>query len=191
MKWIITALCWGLAGLGMGLAIQRNQDNFLARWCQPVGALISGIQWVRADLALREGESWRAYERAEDALFWAKDDPQVWIFYAHSLLFHETAAGRELSPEQREAYARAGLGVLERARQAVPAPAELWIYEGAVYAGWASLETPLRPLRIGEDEAWEQAARCFEAAQRLGHPQAGALLQAAREHFSPSGASGR
>lgn len=191
MKWIATALCWGLASVGIGLAVQRNQSSFLPRWCRPVGTLIGGIQWVRADIALREGENWRAYERAEDALFWASDDPQVWIFYAHSLLFHETAAGRGLRQEQRTAYAHAGLAVLARARQAVGEPAELWMYEGAVYAGWASLEPDLRPLVISEGQAWERAASCFEAAHRLGHPQAEALLQAAREHFSPSAAPGR
>lgn len=190
MRRIVGALLM-LVGLGLLLLALARTDGFLRRWLAPVGTWISGIEWVRADLALRAGENWRAYRHAEDALQWSSGDSAVWIYYAHSLLFHEARSTRELEPREREAYARAGLEVLARARTARAQPGEILVYEGAVWAGWAELPEELRPLPCTQATAWQQAIRCFADAQAAGHPLAAGLRTAAEEHFFHDTGQGR
>ncbi len=180
-----------LAGILLLLIAIGGRGGTWRRMLGPLSTLIGAVEWMRMDQSLREGESARAYRHAEDALLWLDRDSGVWIFYAHSLLFHEARSTRTLTPMEREAYCRAGLEVLERAQAVLPDPGEAALYEGAVWAGWAELPEELRPLPASPAEAWQAAARCFARAEAAGHPQAAGLRQAAEEHFSHADGSGR
>jgi hypothetical protein len=180
-----------LAGILLLLTAIGGRGENWRRALGPLRTLIGAVEWMRMDQSLREGESVRAYQHAEDALRWLDRDSGVWIFYAHSLLFHEARSTRTLTPMEREAYCRAGLDVLERAQAVLPNPGDVLLYEGAVWAGWAELPEELRPLPASPAEAWRAAARCFARAEAAGNPQAAHLRQAAEEHFSHAEGSGR
>ncbi len=190
MRRVLGVLLVG-AGLALLFGALSRQPDLWRRWLAPVGTLVAGIEWVRADEALRAGENWRAYGHAEAALRWSDQDSAGWIYYAHNLLFHEARSTRELKAGEREAYARAGLEVLERARVRLSDPGEILIYEGAVWAGWAGLPEDLRPIPCSSAEAWQTAGRRFASARAHGHPQAAALQAAAEEQYSHAGGADR
>ncbi len=183
--------CFALA-LAITLAAWRTRApaparaSLLERLVGPFAALVASAQWVRADLALREGRFGVFCERAETALELAPSDPQAWIYYAHQLLWERTSLEREPARELRESWARAGIELLGRAERECADPAEIWIYEGGVFAAWSEIPAEMRPWPGEARELREQSIEAFARARALGNRRAAVLEQALRERLESS-----
>lgn len=176
--------CLVLAGalvLGARRDAQSVRGSLLERLVGPFAALAASAQWVRADLALREGRFGVFCERAETALELAPADPQGWIYYASKLLFERASPQREPSRELRESWARAGIELLGRAERECANPAEIWVFEGGVFASWAEIPEEERPWSESSRELRQHAIEAFARARALGHPRAAVLEQALRD----------
>ena len=167
-------------------AAQPRQASLLERLLGPFASLAASAQWVRADLALREGRFGVFCERAETALELAPSDPQAWIYYAHQLLWERTSLERESARELRESWARAGIELLGRAERECAHPAEIWVYEGGVFAAWAEIPAEERPWTGSARELRTLAIEAFGRARAQGHPKAAMLEQALRERLDQS-----
>jgi hypothetical protein len=161
-------------------AAQPRQAALLERLIGPFASLAASAQWVRADLALREGRFGVFCERAETALALAPADAQGWIYYAHTLFYDRASPLREPSRELRENWARAGIELLDRAKRECADPAEIWMDEGAVLFNWALIPDEERPWPGTERELLELSVEAFARARALGQPKAGMFEQALR-----------
>ena len=150
----------------------RGQGSFAERLLGAIAPLAAGVEWVRADSAMRAGRWSSAYARAESALALAPSDPQGWIFLAHHYLYERTSLGRETDLAQRRAWTEIGLATLKRGEERSQRPGEVWFDEGVVYAGLSFLEDDIRPWKGSKREALEHSIAAFEAARVLGHPLA-------------------
>jgi len=162
----LALVCFALAvaitfAAGPGRSVQTGRASLLERLVGPFAALVASAQWVRADLALREGHFGVFCERAETALALAPADPQAWIYYAHQLIWERASLEREPERERREGWTRAGIELLERAKHECAHPDEIWVYEGGVFAAWAELPAEIR-----------QRARAAPAGDRGLRPRA-------------------
>jgi len=184
----LALVCFALA-LAITLATWHPRSpaseraSLLERFVGPFAGLAASAQWVRADLALREGRFGVFCERAETALALAPSDPQGWIYYAHQLLFERASPLREPARELRESWARAGIELLGRAERECANPAEIWMYEGGIFAMWAEIPAEDRPWTGTARELRLQALEAFGRARALGHPKAGMFEQALRERL--------
>ena len=180
--------CFALA-LAITLTAQRargaavGRGSLLERLVGPFAALVASAQWVRADLALREGRFGVFCERAETALALAPADPQAWIYYAHQLIWERASLEREPERERREGWTRAGIELLERAARECASPDEIWLYEGGVFAAWAEIPAEDRPWPGSARELRMQSIEAFGRARALGHPKAALFEQALRERL--------
>jgi len=171
------------------LAAQRSRGesagraSLLERLVGPFASLVASAQWVRADLALREGRFGVFCERADTALALAPADPQAWIYYAHQLLWGRASPEREPELERRQAWTRAGIELLERAARECAEPDEIWVYEGGVFAAWAEIPAEDRPWSGSARELRLQAIEAFGRARALGHPKAPIFEQALQERL--------
>jgi hypothetical protein len=173
------ALAWALV-LGAGRGTGEDRRSLPERLVGPFAGLLASVQWVRADLALREGRLGTFCERAETALALAPADPQAWIYYANTLIWARAAPDRE----RRESWVRAGLEVLGRAERECANPAEIWAYEGGVFFALSLMSAEERPWPGEPRELLEHAIEAFARARALGHPQAAVLEQALRERLA-------
>ena len=184
----LALVCFALAlAITLGTRAARGpatgRASLLERLVGPFAGLAASAQWVRADLALREGRFGVFCERAETALALAPSDPQGWIYYAHQLLFERASPLREPARELRESWSRAGIELLRRAEGECANPAEIWIYEGGIFAMWAEIPAEERPWTGTARELRIHALEAFARARALGHPKAGMFEQALRERL--------
>jgi len=148
----------------------------------PFAPLAASIQWVRVDLALRDGREELAYARSELALALDPTATQGWIFLAHHLVFDRASLERELDPRIRRHWIQAGLALLERGEAACSDPAELVFDRGLILTYLASLEPADRVWPETGAEAWQLAAAAFERSAELGHPLAAEAATEAGKH---------
>jgi hypothetical protein len=184
----LALVCFALAlaitlAAGPGRSVQTGRSSLLERLVGPFAALVASAQWVRADLALREGHFGVFCERAETALTLAPADPQAWIYYAHQLIWERASLEREPERERREGWTRAGIELLERAKHECAHPDEIWVYEGGVFAAWAEMPAEIRPWPGSARELRLQAIEDFGRAHALGHPKAAMFEQWLRERL--------
>jgi len=177
LAFAITLGSWRSSGPASGRA------SLLERLIGPFAGLAASAQWVRADLALREGRFGVFCERAETALALSPSDPQGWIYYAHQLFFERASLLREPSREVRESWTRAGIELLGRAEGSCAHPAEIWVYEGGLFAMWAEVPAEERPWTGTTRELRLHALEAFGRARALGHPKAGMFEQALRDRL--------
>jgi hypothetical protein len=156
---------------------------FPERLLGPVASLVASAQWVRADLALREGRFELFCERAERALSIADDDPQAWIFFAHQLLFSRTSLERAGSAAERAAWFEAGLEVLRRGAERARGSAEIHLYEGGVWSAVAAMDEGIRPWRGTREQALARSIACFQRAAAEGSRLAAELAQRVQERM--------
>jgi hypothetical protein len=184
----LALVCFALA-LALTITSGRARDapagraSLLERLVGPFAALVASAQWVRADLALREGRFGVFCERAETALALAPADAQAWIYYAHQLIWERASLEREPDRERREGWTRAGIELLERAARECANPDEIWVYEGGVFAAWAEIPAEERPWPGSARELRSQAIEAFGRARALGHPKAAIFEAALRERL--------
>ena len=143
--------------------------------------LAASVLWVRFDLALRRGDTARAYARAETALRIDPGDPRGWIFLARHLAYERGSVLREPDRDARARWIEAALGTLRRGEGLARDPGPLRFERGVVLAFQASLADEDRAFPRGEREAWDRAAEAFEEAAAAGAPDAAAAAVLARE----------
>lgn len=105
-----------------------------------------------------------------------------WRFLAYTLAFDLASVTREQDPEQRVAYVRAALGVLDRGVRAVDDPAELAFFRGLILVAKTDFLEDL-PWPGGERALWAEALACFELAERAGHPGGPSAVSTARQRI--------
>jgi hypothetical protein len=176
--------CFTLAG-ALVLRTRRDAEgaraSLLERLVGPFAGLAASAEWVRADLAQREGRFGVFCERAESALELAPSDPDTWIYYASKLLFERASPEHEPERERRESWTRAGIEVLGRAARECARPSEIWFFEGCVFASWMEIPDAQRPWPESREELRQHALEDFARARALGHPRAGLFEEALRD----------
>ncbi len=179
--WLAVAalLAWSIARSG-GQPPRARQGSLLERLLGPVASLAASAQWVRVDLALRRGETARAYARAETALRLDPGDPEGWIFLAHHFLYERASLQREPDAGARARWIRAGLDTLERGEPVSRDPGALLFERGVAFAFLGSLPETDRAWPPTSAEAWRLAADAFERAAAKGYPHAGEAAGRAR-----------
>jgi hypothetical protein len=187
-EFALALVCFALASAltlaaGRGRSAQVRRASLLERLVGPFAALVASAQWVRADLALREGRFGVFCERAETALALAPADPQAWIYYAHQLIWERASLQREPSRAMRESWVRAGIELLGRAERECGDPAEVWFYEGGVLCALSVMPADDRPWPDEPRVLLEQSLEAFGRARALGHPKAAMMEQALRERL--------
>jgi hypothetical protein len=153
----------------------------------PIAGLAASVQWVRFDVALRRGDTARAYARAEGALRLDPREPRGWIFLARHLVYERGSLLREPDREARARWIEAGLDTLRRGESRTRDPGSLLFERGVVLAFQASLSDEDRAFPRGEAEAWELAAEAFEKAAATGTPGAARAAELARERAARAG----
>jgi hypothetical protein len=185
--WCAVGLLFALsAALQSSIDRAASDRGFAARLLGPIARLAAGVEWVRADLALRAGDYPLAYERAETALELEPDRADAWIFFAHHLIFERASLARSIDPAERRTWVRAGLDVLARGIRSSSDPADILIYRGGVFAAFASVRDEDRPWPGSAREAWIEAADSFERAAAAGREEVLELAARARANAAPN-----
>ena len=186
------SLWWGgwlcVAALLVGSFLSRASETATSPPRSPTERLLgsfaglaASVQWVRFDLALRRGDTARAYARAEVALRLDPGDPRGWIFLARHLAYERGSILREPDRDARARWIEAALETLRRGEPLAQDRGSLLFERGVVLAYQASLQDEDRAFPRGEAEAWTLAAEAFEAAAVAGAPDAAQAAVLARE----------
>jgi len=185
-------LWWGgwlcVAGLLVGSFLLRAPEAAASPPRSPTERLLgsfaglaASVQWVRFDLALRRGDTARAYARAEVALRLDPGDARGWTFLARHLAYERGSIVREPDRDARARWIEAALETLRRGEPLARDPGSLLFERGVLLAYQASLADEDRAFPRGEAEAWSLAAEAFEAAAAAGAPDAAQAAVLARE----------
>lgn len=175
LGWIAVAalLVLGPAPLRRGPHVERR-PGVLVRLLGPIPSLAAGVQWVRFDLALRDGRPELAYAYAGSALALDPRSPGGWLTLARHLVFERGSPSAEPLPAERRRWIRAGLAQLERGEASARTPALLAFVRGTILAEFVA-EIPDEELGWpgGRRAALEEARGAFERAAALGDPRGG------------------
>ena len=148
----------------------------------PIASLAASVQWVRFDLALRDGRFERAYARADAALALDPVSPEGWLTLGRHLVTYRASPENEPDPARRAAWIRAGLEVLAEGERESNAPGELALAQGVFLAFYVAAIAGEAPRELdwpgGERGALEEAREAFGRAAGHGHPRAAAGLEA-------------
>jgi hypothetical protein len=123
--------------------VAQGQPGLAARLLGPIAGLAASAQWVRADLAFREGRIELFLARAQTALALAPESAAGWHYLAWHQAYNLGSPERELDPERRLAWVRAGLATAAAGERVVSRPAELAEAAGLVLIKVASLDPEL------------------------------------------------
>ncbi|TDJ78933.1 MAG: hypothetical protein E2O39_01130 [Planctomycetota bacterium] len=148
----------------------RAPTSIARRLLGPVASLAASAQWVRFDVALRDGAHERAYAIAETALALDPGAHQGWYALGRHLVFDRASKESEPEPAERRRWIRAGLDVLQRGERFARDPGEL-AFLGAQILYYVAV-IPDVELRWpgGPAAALESAVAAFDRAAALGHP---------------------
>jgi hypothetical protein len=151
----------------------------------PVASLAASVQWVRFDVALRDGAPERAYAIAETALALDPGAHQGWYTLARHLVFDRASRESEPDPPERRRWIRAGLDVLERGEPLARDPGELAFARAQILAFYVAV-IPEAELHWpgGAEAALEAGIATFERSAALGHPQGSEYAGYARAELS-------
>lgn len=134
----------------------------------PLGGVAASVQWVRADLAFRNGRVELFLARAETALALAPESAEGWSFLAWTQAFALASPEHEADPARRLAWVRAGLATAAEGERVAEHPGELAFLAGLILSKTPDLDPDL-PWPGGLAAALDQAAANFERAGTLGY----------------------
>ena len=156
--WLVFAIAMFAFGASQNRAAQEGRGGSLAsRLLGPVRGVASSVQWIRFDIARRDGDFDLAYSRAETALSLNPDAVAGWMLLGRHLTFDRGAPGGGSNLEERLVWLEAGLEILERGKAFVAHPEELDLAQATFMAAQASYAP--------EDCVWPGGPKaCFEAA---------------------------
>lgn len=155
-------------------------SSLLQRLFGPVAGLAASAEWVRADIAFREGRPELAIARAQAALALDPGAAEGWGFLAYHEAFTLASPERERDPARRLAWIKAALETAAQGEARSRAPAELALLSGLILVKIASADPEL-PWPGGPSALAQAAAEHFERAGRLGSPQGADLARAVRQ----------
>ena len=163
----IILLVLALSGVGATLLGDRPDPRpatLVGRLLGPVRGLAATVQWVRFNEERTHGRFDLAYEHAESALEFDPESPAGWMVLAHHLAFDRGAPGMAPDAATRLFWFEAGLSVLERGREKVATPADLWFMRGTFLTAQAEYGVDDCVWPGGPRAAILEAARAFEEA---------------------------
>lgn len=169
----------GLLALGLSLAPATAHGPARpasARLAGPFGGLLASAQWVRVQEAAASGRHGLALARAEAALALDPGSNAGWEIVAAHQGLYLASPEREPDPARRAAWLEAALATCRRGQEQARDPAGLAWFRGLLCRTRARDEVPVRPA----EELWARAARAFEEAAELGHPDAALHAASAR-----------
>ena len=175
----------GIALAGIALLVTqvtperpRGSSSFGTRLLGPIATLASAVEWVRFDVALREGRPEEAYAHAHRALALDPGAPEGWITLGQHLILQRGTVVREPDPDARRAWIQAGFDQLAEGEARSRDPALVAFETGGL---WLHVRVHAEALGYDPDRARVTAVECFERAGRLGHPAGAALARELRE----------
>lgn len=184
---------WWLAAVAAGCGLcfaplpgagSANASKSLAvRLFAPIAALTAGVQWVRADLAFRNGRVELFLARAQTALELAPEAADGWITLAKAQAYVLGSAEREPDPVRRLAWVQAGLATAAEGERAAANPGELAFCAGLIMLKVATSD-PQLPWPGGLTAVWEAAAVHFERAGARGFDVENSGLLALSAHHA-------
>lgn len=172
IRWCLGALLvLALAGLifaPLPARVGRASRGSLAeRLLGPIASLAASAQWVRADLAFRDGRIELFLARARTALSLAPDSAAGWHYLAWHQAFNLGSPEREPDPKRRLAWVQAGLATAAQGERSAEQPEDLAFVAGLILVKVTALD-PSLPWPGGMLAAWEAAIGHFERARALG-----------------------
>ncbi len=150
----------------------------------PVASLAASVEWIRFDLALRDGRSELAYRRAASALALDPASSGGWYTLARHLIFDRGSETRSSDPAERRRWIRAGLDLLEEARASARDEHEVLELRGTTLALWVAELAPELEWPGGVRAALEEGLRDLEAAAQLGSAGAAEHARAVRARLA-------
>jgi hypothetical protein len=177
--WALVVALVALAPVPSDPASSHAGEGLLRRLLGPVASLAASAQWVRADLAFREGREELGFARAQTALLLDPGAAEGWNFLAWHQGYDLASPEREPDPSRRLAWLRAGMETAARGERVAREPADLALLQGLMLAKTAAID-PRLAWPGGERGMWRDAAEHFERAGSLGAPLGAALAANAR-----------
>ncbi len=177
-------VAWGVVALCLWPWQPRRsaQGPLLERLVGPVASLVASAEWVRFDVAVREGRYEAAYARAERALDLDPHAPGGWVKLAMHLATFRASLENEPDAGWRRRWIRAGLDLLERGEESASDPAELALTRGLLLTWVATVDTPSAlGWPGGRPAAAREAESAFLRAAELGLTKGALLAERARE----------
>ena len=178
----LPALALVATGLGLALYGARGAppgSSLTMRLAGPLAGPLAAAQWVRVDLAIRDGRTDLALARAETAFALNPTSTSGWFFLSRHLAFDLASPAREPDAEVRRRWVRSALAVAARGERSADEPGELAFWQGLVLTRTAEVDPELG-WEGGVAGLWTQAAEHFERAARAGHPDAANAAELAR-----------
>ena len=180
MKGLVLKVALALVGLLLVVTQvapreRSGASSFGQRLLGPIATLAAAAEWVRFDLALREGRPEEAYARAHRALALDPGAPEGWITLAQHLILQRGTVLREPDAEARRAWIEAGFEALAEGEARSREPDVVAFETGLM---WLHVTGHAESLGYDEARARVTAIESFERAGRLGHPGG---AEAARE----------
>ena len=157
-------------------------QNASAALLGPFASTYASVQWIRFDMALRDGEFERAYARANHAL---ELDPQAtsgWYTLGSHLVFDRGSLESEPNPSRRRNWIDAGLEVWMRG-EALLASAELAFVRGTTLIYVALIADELE-WPTGARGALLESVAAFERAAARGEARADEYAHLARAQLN-------
>ncbi len=174
---VVALLAFGVAAPNSG---EPRDPSVIHRLLGPIAPIAAGIQWVRFDAALRDGEPELAYARAESALSLDPGAYEGWSLLAGHQAIERGARAREPDPARRMAWIRAGIATALEGEEVAREPGRLALLAGLLTVDKLD-DDPELVWPAGRKAAWEDAARDFERAQAAGYAPGAELARKARE----------
>lgn len=158
-----------------------------SRWLGPIASLAASVNWIRFDLAVRDGRREHAYVVAEQALALAPEAAAGWATLARHLIFDRASPESEPDPARRRQWIQAGLDTFIRGEALVSDPGALAYMRGTLLIAYVA--------EIAGDIAWaggyrgalEEGLQALEDALGHGWEPAGELVPGVRGRLEELG----
>ncbi len=175
--WILVAL---LLGFGPSGPRPDPSNSPWGRLLGPFAGLASDVQLTRALRARLDGKQALALVRSQSAIQLNPRSVRPWRELASSMAMHLASIAREPDPQKRLLWLQAGLDVAEHGEASVQHPEDLAFLQGLFLFAHAERQDET-PWPGGPKALWTEAAKCFERAERGGHPRARTMARFARQ----------
>ncbi len=146
----------------------KHSPSIAVRLFGPIAVLAASAQWVRADVAFRNGRVELYLARARTALALAPGIADGWTSLAKTQAYSLGSPEREPDPVRRLAWIRAGLATAAEGERAASNPGEMALQAGLIMVKVATID-PRLPWPGGLAAIWDAAASHFDRALSLGY----------------------
>ncbi|WP_145202437.1 hypothetical protein [Planctomycetes bacterium Poly30] len=179
---VLAHLPGSAAWLGPRDAEARAAMGPVQRALGPLASVAASVEWVRFRVALRSGDTARAYAIADSALELDPLGTSGWLDYAQHLIFERGSFLENESPEARRRWIQSGLDLLARGETVCRVPGELAFQAGLIRSGYLAA-IPDEDLRWpgGPEALFDQGRRDLLRAVAAGRKGAREVLESLDE----------